>query len=78
MSACEVIAAIPVFAGFRLAAFGDLITLTIETTDGNKYHRTPSHKRAILAYSAAEVHIYNMTKMWLAPWHKTRDLSRLL
>jgi|SwirhirootsSR3_FD_contig_31_3091287_length_397_multi_1_in_0_out_0_2 hypothetical protein len=45
MSACEGMAALTLFPLRSLAAFGDLIILTIETTDGNEYHSSPTLKR---------------------------------
>jgi hypothetical protein len=45
MSACAVMTAIPWFPRRSLTAFGHLITLTIETADGNEYHRAPPLKR---------------------------------
>ena len=45
MVTIRLVAAIVLLAGRGLAAFRDMITLTVETTGGNEYHSTPLHKR---------------------------------
>ena len=45
MVTIRLVAAIVLFADRGLAAFRDVIALTIETTSGNKYHSNPLHKR---------------------------------
>jgi len=45
MSALCIMPAVALFAGRGLAAFGDLIGLTVETTDGYEYHSNSLCKR---------------------------------
>jgi len=37
--------AVALFAGGGVASFRDLLALTVETADGNKYHSNSLHKR---------------------------------